>query len=109
MDNQDMEMQEEFGSDIVTVVDEDGKEHVFEELDRVENEKGKYVALLPIYETDDEILDNDGEFLILKVVEEDGENYLMPIEDDAEFEEIGTIFEERLIDAFELEEADEEE
>ena len=38
-------MNEEYGNDIVSVVDEDGVEHVFEELDRIETDKGRYVAL----------------------------------------------------------------
>ena len=43
----------------------------------------------------EEILDDDGELIILKVCEEDGETYLEPIEDDNEFNEIGKIFEGR--------------
>jgi len=98
-------MNEEYNPDIVTVVDEDGKEHVFEELDRIETEDGKYIALLPLYDEAEEILEDSGELIILRVEEEeDGEQYLSPIEDDDEFEEIGKIFEERLSDIFEFEE-----
>ena len=42
-------MAEEYNPDIVSVVDEDGVEHIFEELDRIETEDGKFVALLPVY------------------------------------------------------------
>ncbi|MGN1444080.1 MAG: DUF1292 domain-containing protein [Acutalibacteraceae bacterium] len=104
-------MSDEFftGGDIVTVVDDDGKEHVFEELDRIETEDGnKYVALLPVYDDEISILDDDGDVLILKVIEENGENYLIQIEDENEFNEIGNIIEDRLIEKFEKEdEADE--
>lgn len=96
-------MDKEYNPDIVSVVDEDGKEHVFEELDRIETEKGKYVALLPIYDDPQEQLDDSGEVIILKVTEEDGEIYLSAIEDDDEFNEVGNLFEERLEDLFELE------
>ena len=42
-------MTEEFGPDIVSVTDEEGVEHFFEELDRIETDDGnKYVALIPI-------------------------------------------------------------
>ena len=89
--------------DLVTVVDDDGKEHLFEELDRIETESGdRYVALIPVLEDDEEILD-DGDVLILKVLEEDGENYLIQIEDEDEFNEIGNIFEDRLIEKYESE------
>ncbi len=99
-------MSEEFNPDLVSVIDENGVEHVFEELDRIETDKAKYVALLPVYDEAEEILDDDGELIILKVSEEDGETYLEPIEDDNEFNEIGKIFEERLTEMFDF--ADEE-
>ncbi len=95
----------EYGNDFVTVVDENGVEHTFEELDRIETDDGRYVALLPVYDTAEEILDDDGELIILSVIEdEDGETYLEPIEDETVFNEIGQIFEERLSEFFEFEE-----
>lgn len=97
-------MSEEFNPDLVSVVDENGVEHVFEELDRIETDTAKYVALLPVYDDAEEILDDDGELIILKVCEEDGETYLEPIEDDNEFNEIGKIFEERLSELFDFDE-----
>ena len=97
--------EENFGNNIVSVVDEEGVEHTFEELDRIETDDGRYIALLPIYKDAEEILDGDGELIILSVVEdEDGETYLEPIEDENLFNEIGEIFEERLADYFEFEE-----
>ncbi len=96
---------ENFGNNIVSVVDEEGVEHTFEELDRIETDDGRYIALLPIYNEAEEILDGDGELIILSVVEdEDGETYLEPIEDEDLFNEIGQIFEERLADYFEFDE-----
>ena len=96
---------EGFNPDLVSVVDEDGVEHVFEELDRIETEDGRFIALLPVYDDDAEILDDDGELIILSVNEdESGEIYLEPIEDDKKFYEIGKIFEERLEDLFEFDE-----
>lgn len=97
-------MSEEFNPDLVSVIDENGVEHVFEELDRIETDTAKYVALLPVYDEAEEILDDDGELIILKVCEEDGETYLEPIEDDNEFNEIGKIFEKRLSELFEFNE-----
>lgn len=97
-------MDENYNPDIVSVVDEDGVEHTFEELDRIETDDARYVALLPVYDEAEEILDDDGELIILKVNEEDGETYLEPIEDEDEFNEIGSIFEERLADLFDIHE-----
>ncbi len=102
-------MSKEYNPDIVSVIDEEGKEHTFEELDRIETDKGKYVALLPIFDDADEQLEDSGEFIILKATEENGETYLSAIEDEDEFNEVGVLFEERLIDLFEFEEDEEEE
>lgn len=93
-------MPEEYNPDIVSVIDEDGVEHIFEELDRIETDDARYVALLPVYDEAEDILDDDGEIIILKVDEEDGETFLCPIEDPKEFDEIQKIFEERLSDLF---------
>ncbi len=93
---------EEYTPDIVSIIDEEGKEHVFEELDRIETDSGKYVALLPLPESKEQITEEDNELIILKVEEESGETYLCPIEDDEEFQEIGSAFEERLADMFEF-------
>ncbi len=92
-------MAKDYNPDIVSVVDEEGKEHIFEELDRIETDRGHYVALLPIYDDTEEILEGEDEVLPLKVIEEDGETYLTMIEDD-EFEEVYQAFEERLSDLF---------
>ena len=98
-------MDNEYNPDIVSVVDEEGKEHVFEELDRIETDNGRYVALLPMYDDPQEMLDDSGELIILKVEEDDdGDTYLCPIEDEEEFNEVGQAFEERLSDLFEFEE-----
>lgn len=94
--------------DIVSVVDDDGVEHLFEELDRIEFDDGRrYVALIPIYEDEVEILDDDGDVLILKVIEEDGETYLIQIEDETEFNEVGNIIEDRLIEKYEAQGSEE--
>ncbi len=98
--------EELYMEDIVSVIDDDGVEHYFEEIDRVETEEGnRYVALLPIYDDETEILDDDGEVLILKVMEDDGETYLVQIEDEKEFNEIGNIIEDRLIEKYEAEDS----
>ena len=93
--------------DIVSVVDDDGVEHIFEELDRIETDDGtRYVALFPVYDDEVEILDDDGDVLILKVIEENGEVYLTQIEDEKEFNEIGNIIEDRLIEKYEKQDSE---
>ncbi len=92
---------EEYEPIIVSVVDEDGAEHTFEELDTLEIDDKEYVALLPVY--DDEVSDEDGELIILLRTYDGDEIYLEPIEDESEFMRIGQMFEDRLSDMFEFE------
>lgn len=92
---------EEYSPDIVSVIDDDGEEHIFEELDVLSLDDKEYVALLPIYEEDD--ITDDGELIILlRNYDDDGEIYLEPIENEAEFMRVGKIFEERLSDMFDF-------
>ncbi|HZK21342.1 MAG TPA: DUF1292 domain-containing protein [Oscillospiraceae bacterium] len=104
----DPQKEEEFTTDIVTVIDEEGIEHSFEELDRIETDEGKFIALLPIYNDAEDIISESGELIVLQVSEEDDEFYLEPIENDELFNKIGNIFEERLQDLFEFTDNDEE-
>lgn len=98
---------EEFAPDLVSVIDEEGNQHQFEILDAIETDEGRYVALIPVLDPED-ALDDDGELIILEVATEDGEDMLVPIEDDELFEEIAAIFEERLSDYYEINSEDEE-
>ncbi|MGN1117074.1 MAG: DUF1292 domain-containing protein [Acutalibacteraceae bacterium] len=103
-------MQEnDYDFDIITVTDDDGKEHQFEEIDRIETEDAKYVALLPVLESAEEILEDDGDVIVLKVIEENGETYLQQIEDEEEFADISDIFQERIAEMFEYDEGEDEE
>ena len=97
-----MDMDQEYNPDLITVQDDDGNEIVFEELDRIETDQGRYVAMLPTFDTEAEMLEYDNELIILRVLEEDGETYLAAIEDDEEFDEVAEIFEARLADLYEI-------
>lgn len=99
-------MAEEYNPDIITLEDDDGKEYTFEVLDRIETDEARYIALLPIYDKPEEMLQDSGELVILKVAEENGEEYFVDIEDDAEYDMIADAFTDRLQDIFEIEEAD---
>ncbi|MBQ6171059.1 MAG: DUF1292 domain-containing protein [Clostridia bacterium] len=100
---------DDYGPDIVTVIDEDGVEHEFEVLDRIETDDSKYVAMIPFFSGEEELLDDSGELIILRAIEENDETVLEPIEDEDEFNEIGQIFEERLSEMFDFENDEEDE
>ena len=95
-------MSEEYGNDLVSVLDDEGNEHQFELLDAIETDESRFVALLPVYSDAEAAIDDDGELVILEVVDQDGEDLLVPIEDDDVFEEIASIFEERLSEYYEI-------
>ena len=65
-------MADHYGSDFMTIVDEDGEEYELEVLSTVEYNGQTYMAVIPAGLDDDA----DPEVSILKSVEEDGEAYL---------------------------------
>lgn len=86
-----MDKEEFYEPDIISVNDEDGNEILFELLERYETDNDVYVAITRYYETDEEIVEGDYEVIILKVVNEDGEEYLAEIEDEMEYEQVSDI------------------
>ena len=99
---------DDYGPDILTVIDDDGKEQQFEVLDRIETDDEKrYIAIVPYYEDAAEMLQDDGELIILRVEEKDGDNFLEPIEDEDEFEEISSAFEESLSEFYDFDDENE--
>ena len=79
-------MADEYGSDFMTIVDEDGTEFELEVLSRLEYNGCEYLAVIPADGEDRE--DTELEVSILKSVEEDGEAILCAIEDETELETV---------------------
>jgi uncharacterized protein YrzB (UPF0473 family) len=97
-------MADEYNPDIITLEDDDNKEYTFEVLDRIETDDAKYIALLPVYDNPEKLLNDSGELVILKVTEENGEEFFEDINDDDEYDMIADAFTDRLQDIFEIEE-----
>ena len=95
---------EEYNPDIITLTDDEGKEYTFEVLDAIETDEARYLALLPQYADPQAMLDDSGELVIVKAIEEDGEEYFCEIEDDDEYETVADAFMDRLEDFFEIDE-----
>ena len=95
---------EEYDPDLVTLTDDEGKEYNFEVLDAIETDTDRYLALLPLYEDPQKMLDDSGELVIVKVCEENGEEFFCEIEDDDEYETVADAFVDRLENFFEIEE-----
>lgn len=77
-------MDNNFGSDFMTIVDEDGTEFELEVLSTLEYNGCTYLAVIPAGAEEDE----DLEVSILKSVEEDGEPILCAIEDEEELQSV---------------------
>lgn len=96
--------EEYYEPDILSVSDEDGNELLFELLERYETDSDVYVAITRYYETDEEIIDADNEVIILKVQNDDnGEEYLIEIDDEMEFEQISDILMAKVEEKFDVE------
>ena len=77
-------MADQYGSDFMTIVDEDGKEYELEILTTLEYNGCSYLAVIPADDSEELEL----EVSILKSVEEDGEPILPAIEDEAELQAV---------------------
>ncbi len=86
---------------IITILDDDGNKFYFLELDRIETDEGKYIAMTSMDEESDEDENVYDEVIIVKV--EDDEKSLVEIKDEKELDEITKIFEKRLSEKYDLE------
>ncbi len=86
-------MADEYGSDFMTIIDEDGTEYELEVLTSLEYNGQTYLAVTPATGEDEQV---DLEVSILKSVEEDGEPILCAIEDDQELETVYGLIMEQL-------------
>ena len=92
----------EFGAGMLyTLEDEEGNEQEFEVLGELEYEDAVYCALIPYYEKEEDLIQDDGVYVVLKKEIIDGEEMLCTIEDDAEYEAVGALFEQQLNAMFE--------
>mgnify|MGYP003486119544 FL=1 len=77
-------MSDQFGSDFMTIVDEDGTEFELEVLSTLEYNGATYLAVIPAGNEEE-----DFQVSILKSVEEeDGDSILCAIEDEQELEAV---------------------
>lgn len=102
-------MSEEFGPDFITLTDEDGNDIELEHLDTLEYNGQVYMAFFPVVEEGDEDevedvdLDEDYGLIILKVIEENGEELLSTLDNEDELELVYQAFMDALFDEDETE------
>ena len=93
---------EEFEVDLITLIDDEGKEHEFEILDVIENDDGCFYALLPTFEDPAASIESEGTYYIFEAIEED----LAEVEDEELLDKLAEIFESHFDELYES--ADEE-
>lgn len=85
---------EEYGSDFITISDEDGQEYELEVLMEMEYQGKNYLAVVPA--TDDDDQEQEVEVSILRSDVEDGEPILSAILDEEELRVVFDLMMERL-------------
>ncbi len=87
-------MSEEYGSDYITITDDEGNEFELEHMDTLELNDEVYMSFLPADLDEQE----NPEMIILKVVEEDGEEIFSTLDSDEELQLVYEKFMERLLE-----------
>lgn len=86
-------MNNEFGNDFISITDDEGNEYELELLDTLEYEGQTYMALISADQDE-----NSDELIILKTVEENGEELLSTPDDDEELDRIYEMFMDRMLE-----------
>ena len=97
-------MSEEFGSDFITVTDEEGNEFELEHVDTLDYNGQTYMAFFPAIQGEEQedgveevdLDDEENGLIILKVVHVDGEEQLSTLDSDEELELVYQQFMEAL-------------
>ena len=93
--------EEEYTPEIFTLTDDEGNEHEFELMDIMEDNGIVYYALVPYSEDPEAMIEEDTELVVLKMMEENGEEFLATIDNDEEYERIGNLFIQRISEMLE--------
>lgn len=90
----------DFEEEVFTLTDEEGNESDFELIGTLEYNDCKYAALIPVESKEDE-------FVILKITtDENGDEVLLTIEDDEEFDNVADAFEDTFMSEIDHDELD---
>lgn len=85
-------MEDQYGSDFITIVDEDGTEYELEVLSSIEYNGETYMAVALAGSGDE----GDLQINILKSIEEDGEPILCAVDDEEELETVYSLIMDQL-------------
>lgn len=89
-------MDEEFGASFISIEDDEGNQFELEHLDTFQFEQQEYMVFLPADMSED---DPDYGLIILRVVEQDGEESFESVDDEDELSRVYDYYMENLFDA----------
>ena len=92
-------MNDEFGPNFVTLTDDEGSDIELEYVDALEHNGTTYMAFFPVVEEDSEDEENEEEYglVILKSQMENGEEFLVTIDDEEEIDKVYDLFMEQIL------------
>jgi len=92
-------MNDEFGPNFVTLTDDEGNDIELEYVDALEHNGTTYMAFFPVVEEDSEDEENEEEYglVILKSQMENGEDFLVTIDDEEEIDKVYDLFMEQIL------------
>ena len=92
-------MNDEFGPNFVTLTDDEGNDIELEYVDALEHNGTTYLAFFPVVEEDSEDEENEEEYglVILKSQMENGEEFLVTIDDEEEIDKVYDLFMEQIL------------
>lgn len=85
-------------TDIVVLLDEAGNEHDFALVDRFQVDLIEYAILVPVVylDEDDDEIDLEDEAFIFRIDLDEGEEMLIEVEDETEWNQVAAVWEERV-------------
>lgn len=92
-------MNDEFGPNFVTLTDDEGNDIELEYVDALEHNGTTYMAFFPVVDEDSEDEENEEEYglVILKSQMENGEEFLVTIDDEEEIDKVYDLFMEQIL------------
>ena len=92
-------MNDEFGPNFVTLTDDEGNDIELEYVDALEHNGTTYMAFFPVVEEDSVDEENEEEYglVILKSQMENGEEFLVTIDDEEEIDKVYDLFMEQIL------------
>ena len=87
-------MNDEFGPNFVTLTDDEGNDIELEYVDALEHNGTTYMAFFPVVEEDNE---EEYGLVILKSQMENGEEFLVTIDDEEEIDKVYDLFMEQIL------------